>query len=141
LLTILKYFNCSDACNSTLTPLPLTQNLIYYMYICTLTLPFSPLQSIGALDDVSFFVGASVWYQGQLEREIEQGSWILCRGPAGIALTGVCEHEEIEEGEPRLKADLWLSMISACGQEEAQLAQLLEAAYGDDEYGNACDQF
>ena len=90
---------------------------------------------------MSFFVGASVWYQGQLEKEIKQGSWILCRGPADIALSGVCEHEPTEEGEPRPKADLWLSMMSACGDDEAKLAQLFEAASDYDAYGGACDQW
>jgi len=92
-------------------------------------------------EDVSFFVGASCWYPGQLEKEIKQGCWLLCRGPPEIALTGACDHDSTEEGEPRPKADLWLSMLSACGEDEAKLASLVEAASEDDEYGEALDEF
>lgn len=91
---------------------------------------------------MTFFVGASVWYPGQLEKEIEQGSWMVCRGPAEIALTGVCEHEPTEGDEPKPNADLWLSMMTACGEDEAKLAQLTSTLSDDDEeYGSACDQF
>jgi hypothetical protein len=94
------------------------------------------------IDDISFFVGASSWYHGQLEREIKQGCWIPCCGPPEIALSGVCEHEPTDdEGKPRPKADLWLSMMSAMGEGEAMLAHLLVAAPQDDEYGDACDDF
>jgi putative AlgH/UPF0301 family transcriptional regulator len=77
-----------------------------------------------SLDDISFFVGASCWTPGQLENEIAQGFWIPCRGPPEIALSGICEHEPTESGK-RPMADLWLSMMSACGEEEAKLAHLV----------------
>ena len=76
------------------------------------------------LDDISFFVGASTWAAEQLENEIAQGFWIPCRGPPEIALSGICEHEPTSESDNRPLADLWLSMMSACGKEEAQLASL-----------------
>lgn len=37
-------------------------------------------------------------------------------------------------------ADLWLSMMSACGEDEAKLAHLLYDADWD-ENGQACDDF
>lgn len=92
-------------------------------------------------DDVSFFIGASSWYAGQLEREIQQGCWLPVRGPPEIALSGVCEHEPTGEEEPRPKADLWLSMLSSCGEDEAKLAHLVVDASEDDEYSVACDEF
>ncbi len=92
------------------------------------------------VDDVSIFVGASCWYSGQLEKEISEGCWLLCRGPPEIALSGVCDHEQVDEGEPRPKADLWLSMMSAFGEDEARLAYLMQAASEDDEYGGPCDE-
>ena len=77
-----------------------------------------------------------------MEKEIEQGSWLLCRGPAEIALTGVCEHEPTDDGEPLPAADLWLSMLAACGEDEANLARMFVTLSDDKEgYGSACDQF
>jgi hypothetical protein len=64
----------------------------------------------------------------------------LCRGPPEIALSGVCEHEQVEETKPRPKADLWLSMMSAFGEEEARLAYLMQVANEDDEYGGPSDE-
>jgi hypothetical protein len=76
------------------------------------------------LDDISFFVGASTWAPGQLESEIAQGFWIPCRGPPEIALTGICEHDTTSKSEIKPLADLWLSMMSACGNDEGRLANL-----------------
>jgi hypothetical protein len=71
-------------------------------------------------DDISFLVGASSWSSGQLESEIAQGFWIPTRAPAEIALTGICEHDpSVPSKSKRPLADLWLSMMSACGEDEA----------------------
>ena len=105
------------------------------------------------LDDVSFFVGASIWSPGQLAAEIAQGYWIPCRGPPEMALDGICEHEHQDE-EPttstststststksRPLADLWLSMMSACGTDEAKLSHLFHHDHWD-ENGMPCDDF
>ena len=116
-------------------------------------------------DDISFFVGASCWSVGQLEREIENGFWLPCIGPTSIAQTGMCEYynttatngtdttthsSSVETPQqqqqsspnshhPRPEADLWLSMMSACGIEEAKLAHLLYKDDGKDPNGAACD--
>lgn len=90
-------------------------------------------------DDVSFFVGASSWSIGQLESEIERGSWLPARGPVEIAHSGVCDHDPTPKGKPRPKADLWLSMLSACGRGEAELAHLVFNDDGEDELGYPCD--
>ena len=92
-------------------------------------------------DEISFFVGASCWGPGQLESEIERGFWLPCRGPPEIALSGVCQHEPSPKGQSRPKTDLWLSMLSACGEGEAELAHLLWSDDGEDEYSDACDDF
>lgn len=93
-------------------------------------------------DDLSFFVGACSWVYGQLESEVEQGCWLPCRGPPDIAHLGICDHEPTTgKGKPRPKADLWLSMMSACGEDEATLAHLVWADDGDNELGAACDAF
>mmetsp|Transcript_157 Transcript_157/g.307 ORF Transcript_157/g.307 Transcript_157/m.307 type:complete len:569 (+) Transcript_157:399-2105(+) len=126
-------------------------------------------------DDVSFFVGASIWSPGQLAAEIAQGYWIPCRGPPDMALDGICEHEQpfvpsstssspssssssspLEQpGFPetttkihakqnanhkRPLADLWLSMMSACGTDEARLSHLFHRDHWD-ENGMPCDAF
>lgn len=96
---------------------------------------------VHGVDDVGIIVGASCWYPGQLEKEIREGCWLLCRGPPEMALTGVCEHEQLEEGESRPQADLWLSMMSAVGEHEATLAHLMETADEHDAYGGASDEF
>ena len=124
-------------------------------------------------DDVSFFVGASCWSVGQLEREIENGFWLPCIGPTSIAQTGMCDYyntstttatsaapsvstmvatdetqpqvvtqkqqQQQMPRHPRPEADLWLSMMSACGIEEAKLAHLLYKDDGKDKNGAACD--
>jgi putative AlgH/UPF0301 family transcriptional regulator len=92
-------------------------------------------------DDVTFFVGATSWAVGQLESEIERGCWLPCRGPPQIAHTGICDHEPAPDGKPRPKADLWLSMMSACGEDEAKLAHLVWKEDGHDDLGAACDSF
>ncbi|CAB9519591.1 Uncharacterized ACR, COG1678 [Seminavis robusta] len=97
-------------------------------------------------DDVTFFVGASCWYQGQLEREVAEGCWFLCRGPPEIVVSGACEHHDLaeeEEGESRPRADLWLSMMSAFGREEARLAHWTNPSLTteDHKYGAPCDEF
>jgi putative AlgH/UPF0301 family transcriptional regulator len=110
----------------------------------------------GQLDrkNVTFFVGASSWMPGQLESEIERGLWLPCRGPPEIAMYGTCEYytDETEENkEPnssrntetakRSKPDLWLSLLSACGEDEAKLAHLLWNDDGFHAYGSALDNF
>ena len=96
------------------------------------------------IDDVSFFVGASTWSPGQLAAEIAQGYWIPCRGPPGMALDGICEHEAApsssSSGTRRPHADLWLSMMSACGADESKLSHLFHNDHWD-ENGMACDSF
>lgn len=93
-------------------------------------------------DDVSFFVGATCWMPGQLESEIERGFWLPCRGPLEIARSGNCTHESVTEinGNSRPRADLWLSMLSAYGEDEAHLAHLLVDDDGHSELGKACDE-
>jgi len=91
-------------------------------------------------DDISFFVGASIWSPGQLAAEIAQGYWIPCRGPPEMALDGICEHEPTISGSSRPLADLWLSMMSACGEDEAKLSHLFHNDHWD-ENGMPCDAF
>eukprot|EP00531_Pseudo-nitzschia_arenysensis_P004310 CAMPEP_0116128848 /NCGR_PEP_ID=MMETSP0329-20121206/7605_1 /TAXON_ID=697910 /ORGANISM="Pseudo-nitzschia arenysensis, Strain B593" /LENGTH=496 /DNA_ID=CAMNT_0003623067 /DNA_START=97 /DNA_END=1586 /DNA_ORIENTATION=- len=91
-------------------------------------------------DDVSFFVGASIWSPGQLAAEIAQGYWIPCKGPPEMALDGICEHEDDTTTTNRPLADLWLSMMSACGPEEAAMAHLFHNDHWD-EHGMPCDDF
>ena len=73
-----------------------------------------------------------------------------------MALHGICEHEPAEHrfgvgrgevdgegGGRRPLADLWLSMMSACGEGEAMLSHLfLNAEESEwDENGLPCDAF
>ncbi len=64
-----------------------------------------------------------------------------CRGPPEIALTGICEHETVPKSTKRPLADLWLSMMSACGEDEAKLAHLFYHEDGLHDYGLPCDIF
>ena len=83
---------------------------------------------INQQDDIRFFAGCCLWEPGQLEREIERGIWIPCRGPPEIVLTGECTHRAAPDASSSGKYGngpcLWLSMLSACGQDEASLAHL-----------------
>jgi len=60
-----------------------------------------------------------------------------------MALTGMCERYGDDDNErKRPKADLWLSMMCALGEDEANLAHLVsndDEEYSD--YGEACDMF
>jgi len=97
----------------------------------------------GTLDrhcDVALFVGCSVWSEGQLESEVERGFWLPCTGPAGIAVTGICDFVGDTDKRARPQTDLWLSMVSALGPNEKQLAHLLYKDDGTDENGAACDE-
>jgi putative AlgH/UPF0301 family transcriptional regulator len=91
-------------------------------------------------DDVSFYVGASCWDVGQLEGEIERGYFIPCRGPPSISLTGSCERVGDDDKDMnRPKADLWLSMMCAMGEDEANLAHLLSNDDDFSDFGESCD--
>jgi putative AlgH/UPF0301 family transcriptional regulator len=90
-------------------------------------------------DDVTFFVGASAWQPGQLEGEVERGCWLPCRGPPEIALSGTCAHIPATKDDPRPLTDLWLSMLSSCGEAEAEFAHLMSVDNGDCDLGRACD--
>mmetsp|Transcript_49753 Transcript_49753/g.50578 ORF Transcript_49753/g.50578 Transcript_49753/m.50578 type:complete len:518 (-) Transcript_49753:7-1560(-) len=90
-------------------------------------------------DDISFFIGATTWSPGQLASEIAQGYWIPCIGPPEMALDGICEHEPTSSGKRPL-ADLWLSMMSACGEDEAKLSHLFHREHWG-ENGLPCDAF
>ena len=91
------------------------------------------------VDNISFFVGASIWSPGQLAAEIAQGYWIPCRGPPEMALDGICEHEATTS-ETMPLPDLWLSMMSACGEDEAKLSHLFHHDHWDVN-GLPCDDF
>jgi len=86
------------------------------------------------VDDVCFYVGASCWAVGQLENEIESGYWIPCRGPPETALTGKCETVSSSTKEVPISEDLWLSMISAVGPDEAMLGHW--HYYSEDDFEN-----
>lgn len=95
-------------------------------------------------DDLALFLGCSVWSEGQLEGEIERGSWLPCSAPAAVALTGICDHEPPaaaagSSAGQRPEADLWLSMMSALGEHERELAHWVFRDDGEDENGAPCD--
>ena len=95
---------------------------------------------VNYIDDVSFYVGASCWEVGQLESEIDRGYFIPCSGPPDMALTGMCERVGDDDKDvKRPKADLWLSMMCALGEDEANLAHLVSNDKDESEYGEACD--
>ncbi len=85
------------------------------------------------LEDISFYVGASVWEPCQLEKEVNRGVWIPCRAPTSLVVTGKCEHEagQTDGGAKRWKGkppkeDIWLSMMCALGKDEATLAHFAD---------------
>ena len=113
---------------------------------------------------LSFFVGCSSWSPGQLENEIERGIWLPCRGPPEIAFLGRTIHNppaSLDDGDSDAQQmirnqilgnnrsdehpnndDLWLSMLSACGEEAAELAHLLLSHDdGEHPFGGSCDAF
>ena len=83
-------------------------------------------------NDIRFFVGASTWSPSQLQSEVERGFWMPVAGDVDMARTGCCKHVNARESDDTVNSltkkplpDLWLSMMSAVGPEEAKLAHLL----------------
>eukprot|EP00521_Asterionellopsis_glacialis_P007417 CAMPEP_0195290454 /NCGR_PEP_ID=MMETSP0707-20130614/6308_1 /TAXON_ID=33640 /ORGANISM="Asterionellopsis glacialis, Strain CCMP134" /LENGTH=456 /DNA_ID=CAMNT_0040350585 /DNA_START=14 /DNA_END=1384 /DNA_ORIENTATION=+ len=79
-------------------------------------------------ENVSFYVGASCWTVGQLQNEIERGFWYPVSAPPEIVLD-----------QP--KKDLWLSMMCALGEDEANLTHLLVSEVDNVHECNPCDSF
>ncbi|KAL3823827.1 hypothetical protein ACHAXA_004099 [Cyclostephanos tholiformis] len=137
---------------------------------------YAVLNGTSDRDDFSFVIGAACWAPGQLEHEIERGCWLPFSGPPAMALTGICEHNEVPEsvndGEnidkgtklsqfpprpsnlakaefgqssqpvTRPVGDLWLSVMCALGEGEADLAfMMLDQKNVSDPFGDACDNF
>lgn len=103
--------------------------------------------------DVALFVGCSTWSEGQLEREVEQGCWLPFAAPATLALTGTLPRDhssspsatddqdsDVMARQPPPTTDLWFTLMSALGEEEQQLANLLHKDNGNDENGGPCDE-
>ena len=105
--------------------------------------------------DLTFFAGNCGWTRGQLEREIDHGVWIPVAAPPEIALQGKCQYRSIvstttdnndhdsdnsPSNLPPPHKDLWLSMMSACGPEYAELAHLMYPDDGLHDFGGPCDQ-
>lgn len=94
--------------------------------------------------DLAFFIGGSTWSEGQLEKEINLGFWIPCTAPISLALfsPAFCQAGPSIDGKSDRHSgeDLWLSMMMACGQEEAELAQLLYGKDLTDPNIDACDE-
>jgi len=87
--------------------------------------------------DFSFVVGASCWESGQLQREVMRGYWMPVSGPVEIAFDGDCLHEKsFYEAKPQ--KNLWLSMMCAIGEDEANLAHL---TMQKKEVCEVCDDF
>ena len=135
---------------------------------------YAVLDGSSDIDDFSFVIGAACWAPGQLEHEIERGWWLPFSGPSTMALTGMCDHNDIPATEndgsssklsqfpPRPSnltnkaefrhpsqqpvtrpiGDLWLSVMCALGENEADLAFMMLDQKGiKDELGDACDNF
>ena len=121
---------------------PDLSNVSIFCYCCCCCCS-DPIKRNRHADDVCFYVGASCWEELQLESEIERGYWLPCKGPPEIALDGKCQHDMTVPVDPLLagpKDDLWLSMMCAMGDDEANLAHMVQ---DDDQYdlSGACDNF
>ena len=137
---------------------------------------YAVLDGTSDRDDFSFVIGAACWAPGQLEHEIERGCWLPFTGPPTMALTGMCEHNDVPESErdgenndkgtklsqfpprpsniakaefrqssqpvTRPVGDLWLSVMCALGEGEADLAFMMtDEKNVEDAFGDACDNF
>jgi hypothetical protein len=116
--------------------------------------------------DFSIIVGASCWSPGQLQSEIDRGCWLPFTGPLNMAMTGMCDHNDIAEQVSgklsmypprpsnsttmkqsrahveRPKMDLWLSIMCALGEGEGDLAYaMLDGKKVLDELADTCDNF
>ncbi|KAL7556859.1 hypothetical protein ACA910_011829 [Epithemia clementina (nom. ined.)] len=106
-------------------------------------------------ENFAFFVGCSSWAPGQLESEMERGIWLPVRAPPEVAFSGHFsipdDNDKDDDDHDRTHIinvvnnnkddDLWLSLLSACGEEEAKLAKLLSHDDGEHEFGGQCDAF
>lgn len=60
--------------------------------------------------DVVFFNGVSTWTAGQLENEMERGTWVAVRAPLSLALNA--------------KRNLWSEMMAALGGEYEEFSRM-----------------
>mmetsp|Transcript_11293 Transcript_11293/g.23799 ORF Transcript_11293/g.23799 Transcript_11293/m.23799 type:complete len:883 (-) Transcript_11293:34-2682(-) len=157
---------------------------------------YTVIDGINEGDDFSFVIGASCWAPGQLESEIQRGCWLPFRGCPQMAMTGMCEHNDLRNDKTsgdgddfdggnsggmksklgffpprpsnalspvagvataanakestsaqrkplvRPVGDLWLSIICALGEGEADLAHMmLDNNNVMNEFGDACDNY
>jgi putative AlgH/UPF0301 family transcriptional regulator len=89
-------------------------------------------------DSFSFVIGASCWEDGQLESEIEKGYWIPFSGPPQIAFSGACDISGVD-GISVTESSLWVSIMTALGEEEGRFAQMMETIEYDNN-GLPCDE-
>ena len=84
--------------------------------------------------DVRFFAGATCWSVNDLRTEVDHGFWIPFRGPPEILLTATYESQKYND-------DLWLTMVSAYGPQEAMLAHMIVNDEDWEKVNEPCDFF
>jgi putative AlgH/UPF0301 family transcriptional regulator len=60
--------------------------------------------------DVVFMSGVSAWAPGQLDTELQQGSWLAVKAPVSLALNA--------------PADLWQDLMRTLGGEFAEMGRM-----------------
>ena len=110
---------------------------------CELSEPLKGVSESGAHPKFRLFVGESTWVPGQLQTEIDEGSWIVAKVDGALdymqLLQGAPDSEGDEkdsESERRLQG-LWHTIMEDLGGEYSAMASLPAQEDGEDDMEDA----
>jgi len=75
---------------------------------------------------LKFFVGATEWGAGQLEKELSAGAWIALDVPANLVVK-----DRVSDWRPGQPKPVWTEMMNYLPSDDADVAKLMKVIYGE----------
>lgn len=75
---------------------------------------------------LKFFVGATEWGAGQLEKELSAGAWIALDVPASLVVK-----DRVSDWRPGQPKPVWTEMMNYLPSDDADVAKLIKLIYGE----------
>jgi len=75
---------------------------------------------------LKFFVGATEWGAGQLEKELSAGAWIALDVPANLVVK-----DRVSDWRPGQPKPVWTEMMNYLPSDDADVAKLIKLIYGE----------
>jgi putative AlgH/UPF0301 family transcriptional regulator len=75
---------------------------------------------------IKFFVGATEWRPGQLQRELEGGAWLALDVPPSLVVK-----DRVSDWRPGQPKPVWTEMLKYLPSDDDAVAQLIEQIYGE----------